>query len=263
MFNRYIQLWLSFAKTSLAREIEYKGNFITQIIVQLGWTMVSLVSIEIIFFNTESLVGWNKGELILIFAIYRSITALYAIFVRKNIRQLSSLVNSGEFDLLLTKPVNTLFMTCFRIVDLERLFSLLIGTFLVYYAHTISPIYWSFTTLSILIICIISGSLIRFAVSLIIHTPIMWIQKLTNLERLEIAFFGISRYPRQAFPPLVRGVFSFVFPVLFAAAAPAEILTQRSPSTFIIIILIVTFSFLLFMTRFFHFALRHYSSASS
>ena len=53
--RRYVSLWLSFAKNSLTREMEYKGNFIVDIGIEVLWTLVTLFALEMLLFQSETI----------------------------------------------------------------------------------------------------------------------------------------------------------------------------------------------------------------
>ena len=69
--TRYLTLWLKFFKNVLVREMEYKGHFLLNILVEIGWTAVLVISLELIFAQTATIAGWSKGEAFIIYALYR------------------------------------------------------------------------------------------------------------------------------------------------------------------------------------------------
>jgi len=254
---------MQITRISLARAMIYKANFLSQVLIEIGWSSVTLVSIELIFTNITTMVGWDKGELLFIYSIYRFSQAIYAIFFRKGIRELPSAVNLGNLDQILTKPVNSVFLIVTKYVALDRFSQIIIAFLILLYAQANHPFIWSPLNVSLYCLFCLLGAFIRFSLAFSIHLPVFWIQKLANLERLEITFFGFSRYPRKVFPPFFQAIFSFFLPVLFTAAIPAEILTSRTPLYWTVLVILVTLVLFIFSLKFFNFALRHYSSASS
>ena len=129
------------------------------------------------------------------------------------------------------------------------------------WCSTHSP--FSLFLITVSIIVIILGSLIRYCIGMIIQIPIFWLQKVENLERLEFSFFGIARFPRQAFPQPMGHIFTLIIPVMLVAAVPAEIVLGKLPQYSLFLLALFTI-FLLWLTNsFFSFALKRYSSASS
>lgn len=260
---RLLNLWLQFAKNSIVREMEFKGNFLTQMAVEIGWTMVSIFAFEMIFIQTETIAGWRKAEVYLIYAIFRLASALSSIVSRKNIMRFSFLINSGEFDFYLTKPVDTLFFSTTRIVSFDRVSQFSVGVVLVVYSLWIGDITISSRLITGLLILVPTAAFIRFCIEMLIVIPIFWMQKLENITDLIFTLMGPARFPRAAFPATMRHILTFVIPIMFVAAIPAEIILGKLPE--FTIALFVLFALILFfiMRKFFYTALRYYSSASS
>ena len=65
MARRYIDLWLSFFRNSLTREMEYKANFISGIVVDALYYIVHLFFFEIIYRNVSSLGEFSREDVII------------------------------------------------------------------------------------------------------------------------------------------------------------------------------------------------------
>ena len=72
-----------------------------------------------------------------------------------------------------------------------------------------------------------------------------------------------GRYPVSVYPPALRLLFTFVLPVAFLTTVPAEALIGRGAWPWAAGSLLVAFLALVGTLLFWHFALRHYTSASS
>lgn len=262
-FNRYLKLWLAFAKISLARQLEYKANFVSTFIIEICWTFVTVFTLEIIFTQTSSISGWNQGEIYLIYGLFRITKSIKDIFFRLNMSRFSQLINTGEFDILLTKPVNILFYSFTRLVAFDRTSQLWIGLIMLSYAFYQLPIKLNLSSLILLILVISIGTWIRVAVGIYIHTPVFWFQKLENIFNLELTIYSPARFPRTVFPFLLQQILTFVIPILLVAAIPAEILLGKTNLYILFPIIIFTLFLCWGSYKFFFFALKHYSSASS
>lgn len=260
---RYLKLLLAFMKASLVREIGFKANFLVNVMVEIGWTLVTVFTLEIIFHNTADIAGWVKGEVFFIYALYRASSALYAIFFAANLRNFSHTVNSGDLDMNLIKPVNPLFLVSTRIVKVDRIAQLILGIMLMYYASLLVPFSWSFLMLALTLISMMSGSIIRLAMMIMVNCLVFWSPRLHNIERLELALFGLARFPRQAFPPALSQFMTWIVPVMFVSAVPAEVILGKINTTNILVIAGLATLLLLVATSLFNNSLKFYSSASS
>lgn len=263
MIKRYFKLWVSFARNSLSREMEFRTHFVGQIFTSICWAFVTIFLFEILFSTTDSIAGWSKGQVMMIYAIQRFATTIFSFAFRRNLSLLSHIINSGEFDYYLTRPVNTFFLTFTRYIAFDRISHLFVGLGVLYYSTHLEHISWTTPKISMLITVAFLGAMLRLALNVLIHTPIFWVQKLENLDRVELTFFTTARFPRQAFPPILKYLFTFVLPIFFVASIPAEIILAKISWSNIFLLFFICSVFFIFSYHFFSFALRHYSSASS
>lgn len=259
---RYIKLWLTFCTTSFMREASYKLNFIIDMLVEIAWTGVMLFTISIIFSRTHTIGGWTQPEVMLLYGIYKTASSLTSILVANSTRSFSRMINSGELDVLISKPIATLFITMSRLVALNRSSQIITSLMLVSYAlvktESLEP---SKITLVALLLPLIT--LIKIAWEIIIVLPAFWLQKLQNAQELSNTLFAVARFPRQAFSHSFALVFTLVFPVFFTGSYPTEIVLGKLPVSAIALIFIASLGSCALMISIFNFGMRSYQSASS
>ena len=261
--KRLTRLWLAFAKNSLAREMEFRGNFLFKMLMEIGWASTTIFSLEVIFSQTSSLASWSKGEVYLIYALFRISSALSAMLYRKNLFMLSRIVNKGDYDFYLTKPINTYFLTLTRYQSFDRLSQFAVGIALLVFALSFEQVRLSITYPGLIPLFIVSAVFIRLGITVIIHLPVFWTSKLGNVSRLEINLFGTARFPRHVFPPVLRSLLTFVAPVLLAASIPTEIILGKTSLLWALVVFSMAFGLFAASYLLFYQALKHYSSASS
>lgn len=243
--------------------MEFKGNFLITLVLEIAWTMVTVFTITIVFSQTNSMGGWSKGEVFLIYALFRLSSALSAMFTRGNIERLPELINTGEFDFVLVKPVNHFFFTNFRHMAIDRISQLAAGIILVWYAYSLMMIPLTLVTWLYVLFFVIIGTVIRSSISLLIHLPSFWLQQVQNFLRLELTFTTTARFPRVVYPLGLRFFLSFIVPVLFIAAVPAELILGKSSLHWLGLLLLVALCLGSVSYSLFNHALKYYSSASS
>ena len=77
------------------------------------------------------------------------------------------------------------------------------------------------------------------------------------------SFLYMGRFPMDSFSFSLRIFFSTVIPITFITTIPSEVLLGLSPVWKIILEVLVSMTFLIFSRRFWKFALKFYTSASS
>src|SRR3989344_976821 len=108
------RVWLANAKTSIVREMEFRGNFLLGIVRQFFWTATFIFMVQIIFENTQSLHGWEKAQMLIIIGMSRFIEGIMDLFASRNIAMLPQTVQRGEFDFFLLKPLPAQFAMAFQ-----------------------------------------------------------------------------------------------------------------------------------------------------
>lgn len=259
---RYLKLWLTFCKTSFMREASYKLNFIIDMLVEIAWTGVMLFTISIIFSRTQTIGGWTQPEVMLLYGIYKTASSLTSILVTNNTRSFSRMINSGELDVLISKPIATLFISMSRLVAVNRSSQLITSLMLVYYALSMTaPL--EPRRIALLSLLMPLTTIIKIAWEIIIVLPAFWLQKLQNSQELSNTLFAVARFPRQAFSQSFALVFTLIFPVFFTGSYPTEIILGKLPVSAIVSVFIACLCSSVLMISIFNFGMRSYQSASS
>lgn len=211
--------------------------------------------------QTKVIAGYNIWQVVFFFLTFNLVDLTTQLFFRE-VYRFRALVVSGNFDLVLVKPVNPLFRVLAGgadILDLFTLFPLLF--FLIYAAIKMGGI--TLVGLGLYLLLYINAILIAIALHTVVASigvlttevdnTIMLYRDLSNMARIPI---DIYRQPIQAF-------LTFVIPVGIMITYPAKALMNLLSFQFILISLFAGVVFFWASLRFWHFSLRHYSSASS
>jgi ABC-2 type transport system permease protein len=90
-----------------------------------------------------------------------------------------------------------------------------------------------------------------------------WFVKIDNITELFYAFYEAGRYPVTIYRGLVRILLTYIVPIAFVTTFPASALLGRIDQTTTILGFVIAIALFVVSSRFWSFALRHYSSASS
>src|ERR1017187_2639326 len=116
--KRYLTIYGALWKTSVTREMSFKGNFLLWIVVELAWFGLQLAFVGVIFSQTTTVGTWTVWQVVLLTGTSSFIQQIYQAFFLVNCTNLSELVRTGKMDFLLLLPVNTRFLVSMRQVDL-------------------------------------------------------------------------------------------------------------------------------------------------
>lgn len=243
--------------------MEYRGSFLMATFMATVWVFLQVWIANVFFGFSDNILGWTKAEYLVMLGIVRIIKGFFDIFIRRNLFEFPEQITHGGLDYTLTRPVNSLFIMSLRYHVISEISTLITGTIILIYALigvSYIPDLVSVTELFVLILC---GLIAYYCVFLVFSTIAIFTTRLTAMSDVHEVVSQTMRYPTDIITQNNRWGEIFLGPFLIIATYPAKVFLHKAPgfSLFLEIILVAVLSF--FTIRFWNFALRHYSSASS
>ena len=256
----YLKIWLLMNKNAFQAVLTHKtilAIFIFAKLLRFGFFL------SFLFFlvrGTQSLAGYSSQQAIFFFMTF-NVVDIVSQFLFREVYRFRPQVVSGEFDLVLVKPMSSLFRALLGgadVMDLITIPPLLAAVYLV--GSYLSP-----TTAQIIfyIALILNGLLISAAfhiavisfgiITLEIDHAIMIYRDLTNL----------GRFPVDIYKQPLQGVLTYLVPVGIMITLPAKALMGLVSPIGVLLSFALGATSLLLSLRFWKFALTKYTSASS
>lgn len=258
----FVEIYWVQLKNNWVREAVYRTNFITTVMVDVVWMFVEMSLFTIIYANVPSLAGWTRPQVYFFLGIFFASDALFSTFFQRNFWTFSDLVNKGELDILLTKPVHPLFLALTRWINLTAVFNITLGIGIaIHYSrpagflggiHWISAILW-------LGVGLLTAVLLRFLFSI----WVFWTERSWALSRLYFQFFSFATKPDAIYPPWIRYLIMTVLPFAFIGSVPARALLHGLKLEEYLLIAGVLFAFFIIDASLWRIGLKRYQSASS
>ena len=278
----YLNVFLTFARNSLVRDMSFRTNFILQCISTISWTVMNIGFYLIVFQYTDSIgkgTGWGRDEFFVFLATTWIINSLVQTFFMPNAQQFSELIRSGNLDFALLKPIDTQFVISFPRVDWAALSNLFMGITLLFYSlyqlttRIESPLVLEWRAILMYPFYIACGTVIMYSVMITLASTSVWLGRNQTLYNFWFYITNFSRYPMEIYKVgwgiALWAFFTFLIPVLLVVNIPARIMarplnTMTSQmwqlACFTILASLLCF---LFSRRVFIRALKSYRSASS
>src|SRR2546422_9094720 len=134
VLQRHAAVYAALAKNSVARDMNFKANFVFWLFVELLWFALQLAFNNVLYLHTDSIGTWTKWEVVMLIGASHFIQQLFQALFLVNCTQLCELIHSGKFDFMLLLPVNTRFLVSCRQLDLSGFISAATGLAVVVYA---------------------------------------------------------------------------------------------------------------------------------
>jgi len=261
--KKYLSLYWTFFRTSLMADLEYRLNIVTQVITDLFWYAAQASVFEVIFTHAPNISGWTLPAARVFMAMMFFVDALWMILFQENFGRLSTKIRRGELDLLLVKPVNSMFMVTFMKQNTAYLVNLVFtGAYLVWTVSLLPTPVSGFRFL-FLLSAIPSALMICYAFRMFFS---VWSVIFANAESLNYVWYQLYKLgmrPDAMYPKWLRYLVLSFLPVAFIASVPTRLILE--PPNWVLACGGPAIGlFLIWLcARVWNYALTYYSSASS
>ncbi len=260
--RHYSRIYLVQLKNNWVREAVYRTNFLTAIFTDVVWMGVEISLFTVLYANVPTLGGWTKPQVYFFLGIFFASDALFTTFFQRNFFTFSDLVNKGELDILITKPVSPLFLALSRSINLTAIFNLFLGLGIAIKYSGPAGFQGGWRWLLVpgwLVLGLVTALLVRFAFTV----WVFWTDRSWAMTRLYYQFFSFATKPDVFYPKALRYLVMTGLPFAFIGSIPARaLLNGLAPWEYALVAGVLTFFFL--MNRMLWRAgLKRYQSASS
>lgn len=260
--GRYWRIYKTFFVSSLARELEFRANFFAKIAQNVVWIGFFLLIILVIYRNTDSVAGWNRGDAFVLAATCFVMNAVVsALFM--SLQEIPEQVRRGTLDFVITKPVDTQFWVSTRKFNFDQIGTLLAGLAMIGVGVSTSGLRPDAMQWLSYAILLVAATLLFYAFNMVLMTLGIWLVRVDNLWVLGETVMQVARYPLDIYSTGLQRVLTYFVPLAFLATVPSSQLVKGFDVGMLGLGVAWSAAALAFSRWFWNFALRHYSSASS
>ncbi len=260
---RYISLYFSFVRFSLGKAMEFRLDFFFRIFMDLAYYAVNIAFFKVIYLHTELLGGWSEAQMMVFVGCFLVVDALNMTVFANNLWWFPILINRGDLDYYLIRPVSSLFMLSLRDFAGNSLVNLVMAAAILAWAIAGLPEPVSFLHIVTLLLLLIEGCFLYYMVHLLTLIPAFWMQSTRGPDQLFFNMIQFMERPHTIFSGWIRKILLTVLPFGVMASLPAEYLLGEHSVYLIVHISLVCLAFFLLLLFFWKYALASYSSASS
>ena len=261
--KKYLKVYSKFLHTSLASELEYQTNILIDLITAILSLIGSIFLLSIFFQNNASIGGWGFEQALIIQGIYTILNGVTNTWFNPNLTEIVKHVREGTLDFVLLKPIDSQFFISLKKINPSGFLEILLGFCLLLYCIKINQIDLNINFLSLSLITLICSFCILYSLWFFISTTTIWFVKTWNATEVLRSFLYIGRFPLNSFSFSLRIFFSVFIPIAFITTIPSEVFLGISQLWKIFLEVIVTIVFLFTSRKFWLYALKFYTSASS
>ena len=261
--KKYFNVYTNFLQTSLASELEYKTNIVIDLLTAILSLIGSIFLLSIFFQNNLEIGGWEFKQALIIQAIYTILNGITNTWFNPNLTEIVKHIREGTLDFVLLKPIDSQFFISLKKIAPSGFLEIMLGFFLLLYCFRINEININLSFLTISVITLICSISILYSLWFFISTTTIWFVKTWNATEVLRSFLYIGRFPLTSFSYSLRIFFSIFIPIAFITSIPSEVILGQSAIWKIFLEISICAIFLFSSRKFWFFALKFYTSASS
>src|SRR5713101_5496799 len=123
---RYFRLLKTFYKNALLAEMEYRANFVVNVLMSLFWLFWAVFGLQVYFSHAQTLGGWTYDEALVVVGLFYLANGYMQAVLQPNISLIADHIRLGTMDFILTKPVNSQFLASLRTITFWRVADILL-----------------------------------------------------------------------------------------------------------------------------------------
>ncbi|OGM18848.1 hypothetical protein A2686_02300 [Candidatus Woesebacteria bacterium RIFCSPHIGHO2_01_FULL_38_10] len=248
------------------QETAYWANTWAHVLSTFFYMLSMILFIDVVYSNVNLVAGYTKNEMLL-FLLMAQATYYLSWTIYGNLIDLVENVNNGNLDLVLVKPISSLFYITFRRIRLFRVAMDGIPP-LIFLALAInwSALNISFLPLLIGIIISVMGTVCSLSFHLLATLPVFWVGESRNIVEFTSHFeYNVGKIiPLEGYGKDFKFFFSTIFPFLISTGFSTSVILGKSePLPTLLWGLTVTILMLTVRQFAWNKALKVYTSASS
>jgi ABC-type uncharacterized transport system permease subunit len=246
-------------------ERAYFGNFWFSILARIFYNITFIVFIDALFQRVGHVAGYSRSDFMFMFFVSQLGFYIMYLFVFTGLLKLVENVRTGQFDLLLLKPVpHRLFLYIRGVTPIDFLLTTLTTLPLSFVQINWSELTMTPESLALGFVVWVCGMVIGNTFLFTLTLPAFKAGDSSDMMNIFYSVTSISQVPYSKLPIFMKVLSLCVFSQLIIAGAATEVILMRGDALSVtaIVVTAAVVSIVIY-NRLWRYALRNYTSASS
>jgi len=261
--RRYWRVYVACLRNCLARELEFRSSFIFTLVSTAIWGALSIVLAGLVFGNAGAIRGWDLDRMFILTGSFMIVEGAMSTLFQRSMQKLSELVNKGELDFVLVKPISSQFLVSIRYVNFGTVPIAFVGLFYVWLGVQRVGLRPGPTEIGLYLAMLGSAVVSLYAIWFMTVTLVLYTGRIENISVAIDPVFRLGRFPTDVFRGFTRPLLVYVLPIAAVATLPAQALLGILDPLLVPYQLAMSVVLVWVSHRFWTYSLRRYSSASS
>lgn len=260
---RHLTILSIYYRAALMAQMEYRANFVASFFLSLLWPVWIVSLLSVFYYHASNLGGWSFSEALLVLGMYDIFIGLQETILAPNLGQVTEHIQKGTLDFVLLKPANTQLLATITSCNLLRLFDVVVGSGLIVAGlYRLGHVPTSIQLIAFLVM-LPAGAISIYSIWLMLVTLAFWFVRVDNFGEVFYAFYETGRFPVTMYQPWLRFALTWIVPIAFLTTFPAATLLGKLSGSVVGASVGIALALFYVSHRFWNYAIRFYSSASS
>jgi ABC-2 type transport system permease protein len=188
---------------------------------------VEFVMIYIMLYQFKAIAGWSADEVMLLYALNVGSYSLAGLFFLSISEYLPKEIQSGEFDEVLTRPVNSFLYLMFRDFRIGLFGNILVAVTVLTFCFVRLHITFTFLKFLFFLLVLFGAILIQGALMVAVAIPSFWVVQSKNIHDTFVSIRNFVRYPLSIYDVWLQILLTVVLPFGFVNFYPAQYFLQK------------------------------------
>lgn len=225
--KKYLIFYWTLVKFRMNLGMVYKLNFWLNCLSDIVYYTVYLLVFFTIYGNVESINDWNRYQVMFFLGTFFLIDSVVMVTCYSGIRSIPENIRTGQLDLFITKPVNTLFYVTMNNFNFSFVLNIFYGIAMIIYSWSRLNIPLTFSVFIGYIFLLIMMYSLYFSLFLLVNCASFWFIKTDGLNALHYELLNFTyRIPGVIYKGIWKVLFMGVLPYGLIATIPTQFVTS-------------------------------------
>lgn len=210
--------------------MEYRTDFLMALVWGVLWQVTSIAFVWALMERFHAMAGWTMPEILFMYSLRLVSHGAYMVEFA-SVRDVPYLLESGEMDRLLLRPVNPLWQVLVSRFHGNAIGDLGVGVAMLLIAQALCHVVWTPFLVGLAALLVLSSAVLEAALQLAAATLSFWVQSFGFIGQfIGSAINTFGPYPTLIYGRVVSTVFLWI-PIAFITYLPAALILGRPDHT--------------------------------
>jgi ABC-2 type transport system permease protein len=225
---RSVYLYFRFISQHLKAILEYQADFVIAMAAAMLTQLLGFIFLWVVYGRIPDIQGWLFWEVAFIYAMIFFTEGFASLFF-EGIWRISGLVNMGDLDRFLVRPVSPILQVLGSAVGMNGVGNLLIGGVIIFQSLQHIELDWTVGKTAFAVLLLVSAVVIRTSIYLAACSSVFWTHSPGNaFGNMMHTLSDFAKFPITIYSLGVQALIAIIVPYAFISFFPAAYIFGKS-----------------------------------